>query len=136
MASTAGGRRAGARVRPRVLIVDVDDSMRKALARTLRLAGFDVEVFRYAEAVLARGVVERDVCLVLDVDAPGIEGITLARSLRAIDWKIATIFITALGADDVAPPLARLSPLAVLCKPFSKEELLDAVGRACREAPR
>jgi FixJ family two-component response regulator len=133
MASTAGGRGVGARVQPRVLIVDVDDSMRRALARTLRLAGFDVEAFRYAEAVLARGIVARDVCLVLDVDAPGIEGITLAESLRAIDRKIATIFITALGADDVAQQLAGLSPLAVLCKPFSQDDLLVAVRRACGE---
>jgi FixJ family two-component response regulator len=135
MATAASGRAAGARVRPRVLVVDDDDSMRRALVRTLELAEFEVEAFRYAEAVLARGIVERDICLVLDVDAPGIKGIDLARILCANDRKIATIFITAFGPSEISAQLAGLSPLAVLCKPFSKEELLDAVGRACREDP-
>jgi CheY-like chemotaxis protein len=58
-----------------VLLVDDDDSLWRALARTIRLAGFEVEAFESAETLLARGVPERDVCLVLDVDLPGIDGI-------------------------------------------------------------
>ena len=58
-----------------VLLVDDDDSLWRALARTIRLAGFEVEAFESVETLLARGVPERDVCLVLDVDLPGIDGI-------------------------------------------------------------
>ena len=130
MASKAKGRVAGVDTQPRVLVVDGDESMRRALTRTLRLAGFEVEAFRYVEALLARGFLGRDVCLVLDVDSPGIEGKALAQNLRAMKRSIATIFVTALGPDEVAVRFEGLSPLAVLCKPFNKEDLLDAVGRA------
>jgi len=112
-----------------VLLVDDDDSLRRALARTIRLAGFEVEAFESVEALLARGVPEQDACLVLDVDFPGIGGIELKRTLVAAERDLPTIFITALPPAEVSEPLATLSPVAVLYKPFNKEDLLAAIGR-------
>ena len=114
-----------------MLIVDDDDSLRRALARTIRLAGFEVEAFQSVEALLARGVPERDACLVLDVDLPGIGGIEFKRTLVAAGRDLPTVFITALPAAEVSEPLATLAPVAVLFKPFNKEDLLEAIGRAC-----
>jgi len=113
-----------------VLIVDDDDSLRRALARSIRLRGFEVESFRSVEALLAHGVPERDACLVLDVDLPGIGGVELKRTLAAADRDLPTIFITALEPAQVGAVLAALGPVAVLYKPFNKEDLLDAIGRA------
>lgn len=127
------GRAAGAGSKPRVLVVDDDDSLRRALVRTLRLAGFDVEAFRSAETLLSRGAVERDRCLVLDVSVLGIDGIALARNLRAEGRSLPTIFITAFEHDEIAARFACFAPVAVLYKPFHNEELLDAVARACSE---
>jgi FixJ family two-component response regulator len=121
--------------RPRglhVLIVDDDDSLRRALARTVRLAGFEVEAFQSAEALLARGVPERNACLVLDVDLPGIGGIEFRRALAEAGRHLPTIFITALEPAEVSEPLAALAPVAVLYKPFDKDALLEAIGRAYR----
>lgn len=117
-----------------MLLVDDDDSLRRALARTIRMAGFEVEAFASAEALLARGVPARNACLVLDLDLPGIGGIELKRALVDADRDLPTIFITALDPAEVAEPLAALAPVAVLYKPFSKEDLLEAIGRACGEA--
>jgi len=114
-----------------VLLVDDDDSLRRALARTIRLAGFDVEAFPSVEALLAHGIPERDACLVLDVDLPGIGGIELKRTLAEAHRDLPTIFITALAPAEVEAALAALSPVAVLYKPFGKEELLAAIGRGC-----
>lgn len=113
-----------------VLLVDDDDSLRRALARTIQLAGFEVEAFGSVQAMLARGIPERDACLVLDVDLPGIGGMELKRTLIAADRDLPTIFITALPPAEVNGPLTALRPLAVLYKPFNKEDLLDAIGRA------
>jgi FixJ family two-component response regulator len=115
-----------------VLIVDDDESLRRALARTVRLAGFEVEAFQSVEALLARGVPERDACLVLDVDLPGIGGIAFKRTLGEAGRDLPTIFITALEPAEVDEPLADLAPVAVLYKPFDKEALLEAIGRARR----
>jgi FixJ family two-component response regulator len=115
-----------------VLIVDDDDSLRRALARTIRLAGFEVDAYRSVEALIAHGVPEHGACLVLDVDLPGIGGIEFKRKLAEAGRDLPTIFITALEPAQVGVPLAALAPVAVLYKPFDKEDLLAAIGRACR----
>lgn len=114
-----------------VLLVDDDESLRRALARTIRLAGYNVEVFASAEALLARGVIERHACLVLDLDLPGLGGIDLKQTLVDSGRDLPTIFITALAPAEVGESLAALSPMAVLYKPFAKEDLIRAIGRAC-----
>jgi FixJ family two-component response regulator len=115
-----------------VLLVDDDASMRRALARTIRLAGFDVEAFATAESLLARRPGERDVCLVLDIDLPGMDGVACKRTLDAVGHRLPTVFITAHTAAEVREPLAGVASVAVLHKPFDKADLLDAIGRACR----
>ena len=112
-----------------MLIVDDDDSLRRALARAIRRAGFEVEAFPSIEALHERGLPERDACLVLDVALPGVGGIEFTRTLRNAKRGLPTIFITALEAEEVGDRLAALDPIAVLFKPFGTEELLDAVGR-------
>jgi FixJ family two-component response regulator len=117
--------------KPQVLLVDDDASIRRALERTIRLAGFDVEAFASAESLLARGVCERDACLVLDIDLPGVDGIACKRQLDAFGRQLPTVFITALTAAEVREPLSEIARVAVLHKPFNKHDLLDAIGRAC-----
>lgn len=120
----------------RVLLVDDNDSLRRALARTMRLARFEVEAFKSVEALLARGLPADDACLVLDVDLPGIGGIAFRRTLAQAGRDLPTIFITALEPGDVSEPLAALAPVAVLYKPFNKEDLLEAIGQARRRGRR
>lgn len=112
-----------------MLLVDDDESLRRALARTIRLAGFEVDAFESVEALLAHGVPETDACLVLDVDLPGIGGIEFKRTLVEAGRDLPTIFITALEPTEVGEPLAALAPVAVLYKPFNKKALLEAIGR-------
>jgi FixJ family two-component response regulator len=113
-----------------VLLVDDDESLRRALARTIRLAGFEVDAFGSVEALLSKGVPDRDACLVLDVDMPGVGGIEFKRALTEAGRDVPTIFITALEPGEVGKPLAAFAPVAVLYKPFDKKDLLEAIGRA------
>ena len=79
-----------------MLLVDDDDSLRRALVRTLRQEGFDVTGYASVEALLAAGVPERDAYLVLDVNMPGIDGIAFKRTLVESGRDLPTVFITAL----------------------------------------
>lgn len=117
-----------------MLLVDNDESLRRALARLIRLAGFEVEAYSTAEGMLARDASNSGACLILDVELPGIGGVELKRTLAASGRDLPTIFITALNADDVGGSLAMLRPVAVLYKPFDKEVLLGAINSACVEA--
>jgi FixJ family two-component response regulator len=115
----------------RVLLVDNDDSLRRALARMLQRAGFEVQAFGSAEALLDAGAARADACLVLDVDLPGASGPELKQALLRSGRDMPTVFITASAREDLAAQLAALSPVAVLHKPFGNEALIEALGRAC-----
>jgi FixJ family two-component response regulator len=114
-----------------VLLVDDDNSLRKALTRTIRVAGFEVRGYDSVEALLEAGVPTQCACLVLDVDLPGRGGLAFKRMLRDTGRDLPTIFITALEREQVSEPLAALDPVAVLYKPFSNADLLAAIDR-CR----
>ena len=114
-----------------VLLVENDASVRRALTRTMQHAGFDVQSFASAEALLASGGLEADASLVLDVDMPGIGGAELRQALIESGRDRPTIFITASDREGLDAQLARLAPVAVLRKPFNNEDLLAALGRAC-----
>jgi DNA-binding response OmpR family regulator len=92
-----------------VLLVD-DDSLRRALARTIRLAGFEVEAFGSVEALLARGVPEHAVCLVLDVDLPGIDGIEPAGQPRWPCTRSSAEFRFRRATRSPAPTSSRSRP--------------------------
>jgi FixJ family two-component response regulator len=118
--------------RLQVFLLDDDESLRRALARTIRLAGFAVQTFDSAEALLAAAM-PRNACLVLDIRLPGLDGIRLKRVLDAAGCGLRTVFITALEPAEVEEPLATLGPVTVLHKPFSNEVLLDAIRQVIRQ---
>ena len=118
------------RPRKRVLLVDGDASVRRALARAMRLAGFEVETFAAVEALLACEAPVRQACLVLDADMPGIGGVALKEALIACGQDRPTVFTTSCGRHEPNARLARVCPVAVLHKPFSLEELFQALDCA------
>ena len=72
-------------------------------------------------------------CLVLDVCLPGMSGIDLHRHLVARNDKVPVVFITAHPSDDRARSEAASDwTVAYLIKPFSEDELLDAVNAALK----
>lgn len=115
----------------RILIVDDDESLRRALARAVRRAGHDVEAFASVQALLARGLPPGRTCLVLDVDLPATDAAPLRRAMWARSADLPVVLTTAFEADQVGAPLPGLESAPLLCKPFDHEALLDAIGRAC-----
>ena len=113
----------------RVLLVDNDASLRRALERTVRRAGFDVECFASIAALVASGAAKRGACLVLDIDLPGVGGIDLDQALTGCRQQLPTVFITASGCEGRSHMLASMAPVAVLDKPFDGQALLAVLTR-------
>ena len=115
---------------PLISVVDDDISVRKSLDRLLRSAGLGVRLFASAEEFLSSNHAYPD-CLILDVRLPGMSGIELHKHLEKCSSNIPVIFITAHGWDDAARAEAASDrTVACLIKPFSGDELLDAVHEA------
>ena len=119
-----------------VVVVDDDISVRESLDSLIRSVGIEVRVFASAEEFLNSAHPRKAACLILDVRLPGMSGIELHRRLLALDRKVPVIFITAHASDDRAKLEARSDwTVAYLTKPFSEDELLDAVHAASKWNP-
>lgn len=107
----------------RVLIVDNDSAMRRALRSSLSTQGYAIEEARSGEEALA-GAGQRPPDLVLlDVNMPGIGGIEACRRLRSIVPQAGVLMITV--CDDVEDKIRALEAGAddYVTKPFSVPEL-------------
>ena len=118
---------------PLIAVVDDDVAVRESLESLIRSAGMGVRVFASAEEFLHSAHPSKLDCLVLDVRMPGMSGIELHRHLLASNSRLPVVFITAHGSDDRARSEAFSDwTVAFLTKPFSDDELLDAVHTALR----
>ena len=118
---------------PLVAVVDDDVSVRKSLDRLIRSVRLDVKVFASAEDFLKSAPALKPDCLVLDVSLPGMSGIELHRYLLARRSNVPVIFITAHASDERARLEAASDwTVAYFIKPFSADELLDAVNVALK----
>ena len=117
---------------PAVLVVLADDdaSVRRALPRLLRSAGFEVAAFASAAELFAAGIADEAHCLVLDVHLGEISGFELLERLRAAGTGTAAVFITAHDDAATRERAESAGATAYLRKPFEAAIFLDAVREA------
>jgi FixJ family two-component response regulator len=115
---------------PVIAIVDDDASLRRALARLLRVVGYETVTFASAEAFLQDGLQMSPDCLVLDVWLPGISGVALLEYLVSLGSSLPVILIT--GREDIQTRLlaGQMGVVAYLRKPLDERDLLQALQRA------
>src|SRR5262249_57476482 len=82
---------------PCVFVVDDDPSLRKALGRLLKSAGFQVETLPTPEEFLRRPALDGPACLILDVRMPGLSGLDLQHTLAERHDSLPIVFITGHG---------------------------------------
>jgi len=114
-----------------VLIVDDEAPIREFLTRWLRKSHYDTTEAADAEAALAL-VSERQPDVVLcDVHMPGRDGLWLMDQLRGRFPGVAIVLATA--NEDVAPVFSmQRGVVEYLVKPFERDSVLAAVGRAMK----
>jgi FixJ family two-component response regulator len=121
---------------PLISVVDDDSSVRTALDRLMRSVRMNVNLFASAEEFLNSPQNRKADCLILDVRLPGMSGVELHRHLLAQQYGVPVIFITAHGSDEAARLEAASDwTVAYFTKPFSGDELLDAVATALKWKP-
>jgi len=113
-----------------VFIVDDDADVRKSVARMLKVAGYTVEAFASAEHFLAAHRHEGPGCLILDVQMPGIDGLTLQEQMAHGESALPIIFITGHGDVPMCAQAMKAGAVDFLPKPFDAKVLLKAVADA------
>jgi FixJ family two-component response regulator len=113
-----------------IAVVDDEESVRKALVRVLRAAGFPARGFASGQVFLESWHFDRPDCLVLDLQMPGVSGTEVQQALNAAGAHFPVIIITAHDAPSLREECMRLGAVAYLCKPLDIRALLKAVTPA------
>jgi len=113
-----------------IAIVDDDESVRNAATNLFRSMGFPAVAFASAEDFLGSDAVATASCLVLDVQMPGMGGLTLQSHLAALGRNIPIVFVTGYPDDGVRDKAMKSGAVCFLTKPFKEGDLLDGLKSA------
>jgi CheY-like chemotaxis protein len=113
-----------------VLVADDNAYMRKALDAVLRAWEFEVVAVHDGAAVLAALQEVRPDAVLLDIRLPKLDGLEVARRIRADPGSSAVLLIAMTGSSD---PRDRAASLAAgfdhhLVKPVNPEKLRDLLA--------
>jgi FixJ family two-component response regulator len=78
-----------------VYFVEDEDSVRRAIGRLLKSAGYHASIFESAEEFLDSTAGEGERCLILDIRLPGMTGLDRQEKLASSGAKYSVIFMTA-----------------------------------------
>ncbi len=109
--------------KPRILIVDDEQSMRDMLRIVLRRDGYDVVVAENGRDAL--GILERErVDLLLsDIRMADLNGVDVLRAAKQMNRDIIAFMMTAFASTETAVEAMRLGAVDYFTKPFSMDEL-------------
>jgi two-component system KDP operon response regulator KdpE len=115
----------------RVLVVDDDPSIVRAVVTNLRVRGYEALTAASGETALAVVETDQPDCIVLDLGLPGIDGLEVLRRLRT--WTLTPVVIlTAMDGERDKATALDLGADDYVTKPFGMAELLARVGVALR----
>ena len=119
---------------PLIAVLDDEASVRKALGRLLRAAGFDSRAFATGQEFLASCREQPPDCVVLDMHMPEMSGLEVQRRLNDSGLYLPLVLIT---ADDESHHCQRSldeGAVAWLRKPVDGPVLIERVERALMQA--
>ena len=119
----------------RILIAEDDPTLAAFVEKGLREAGHVTDTFGDGRDVLMAATTHTYDLAVVDRMLPGVDGLTIVRTLRSARVSIPILFLTSLsGVDDRVEGLEAGGD-DYLTKPFAFSELLARVNALARRAP-
>jgi two-component system KDP operon response regulator KdpE len=117
----------------RVLVVDDEAQILRALETTLRGAGYEVETAETGEAALTQAAVRPPDAIILDLMLPDKSGAEVFRELRR--WtQVPVLILSAVGEEREKVAALDAGADDYITKPFGIEELLARLRASLRRA--
>jgi two-component system, LuxR family, response regulator FixJ len=117
-----------------VFVVDDDPGIRDSLSMLLRASGYATQDFESATSFLADNAPNSVGCLIVDVQMPEMDGITLQKELVARRSPLQVIVMTGHADIPIAVGAMKAGAVDFLEKPFDEPVLLESVRRALDRA--
>lgn len=120
-------------VSPRILLVDDEAAIQRAVGPLLRSRGYEVEIAGTGTEALEIFAARTPGLIVLDLGLPDLEGTEVCRRVRAAS-AVPIIVLSARGAEADKVHALDLGADDYVTKPFGPEELLARIRAALRRA--
>ena len=116
---------------PRILVVDDELNMQKALSGILHQQGYDVKVCGDGkEAIRILDTEQRFNLIITDIKMPCVDGMTMLATVRKKNKEIPVIIVTGHATVDSAIDAVKLGAYDYIRKPYMPEEILFSARRA------
>ena len=118
--------------KPTILIVDDEERLCKALARSFRHEGYPTRVAACGEEALTVLAAEPVDLVITDLVMPGMSGLALVRALQTTAPGMKVIILTAYGSAESRAEAQALGVGGYLTKPFDLSQLKASVRQLLR----
>jgi len=102
----------------RILIVDDEEAILKSLSAYLKLEGFEVETATSGEDAIETARKQKFNIVLLDINMPGVDGIETLKAIKAMDFSIQVIMMTAYSTFDKTMKSLEFGASDYILKPF------------------
>ncbi len=114
---------------PRLLVVDDEEAICEGCSRIFSRQGFDVEKCCDANVGLEKATKSEYSAILLDIKMPGMDGIHFLEALRKLKPSMPVVLMTGYPSIPSAASAIRLGVSDYVTKPFTPEEISQAVHR-------
>ena len=118
-----------AEIKKKILIIEDDAHIAEGLELNLRMKGYEVQLAADGVSGLQCWKESQPDLIILDIMLPGIDGISVLRSIRLGDEQVPILILSAKGASDDKIKGLSYGVDDYLAKPFNLEEFLLRVER-------
>lgn len=116
-----------------VAVVDDEESVRRALGRLIRSAGFGVEIYGSGLDFMQSLQRHHPDCVVMDLRMPMLSGFDLQTALAGTGAKVPVVVITGDDASSSRERVLRQGARAYLRKPVDESLLIEAIQSAIHD---
>lgn len=116
----------------KIFVVDDDPAVRRGVSALLSAADYQVETFSSGNSFVEQvdSLVVANAALLIDISMPGINGLEVQEQLEERRITLPTVVMTAHGDIPMAVRAMKNGAVDFLEKPFTIEEVSDALDRA------
>lgn len=113
-----------------VLVVDDEEVIRDVCSQILAAEGYEVTTAASGKEALHLFSEHVYDAVVTDIMMPDMSGLELLEVIKSTNMDVSTVVITGLGTFDMATQSDRLGAREFVVKPFTPDELSEAVRKA------
>ena len=119
--------------RPRILIVDDEETVRQQLGRLLTMHGYDCTLAADAREARQHPAEKQFALMLCDVNMPGESGMDLTKQALLLEYPFtAAVMVTGLDDPVIADIALKIGAYGYIIKPYEANEVLINVANALR----